>query len=71
MLVLRLRELREANGMSQQQFAAAMGVGQSVVSNWEAEVALPRTRQLPALAKIFGCSIDELYAPEYRPENSM
>ena len=50
--------------LTQQQVADSMGVLQSAVSNWESEVALPRARQLPLLARVLGCSIDELFAQE-------
>lgn len=63
-MIMRIRELRELAGMTQQQVADSMGVLQSAVSNWESEVALPRARQLPLLAQVLGCSIDELFAQE-------
>lgn len=63
-MIMRIRELRELAGMTQQQVADSMGVLQSAVSNWESEVALPRARQLPLLARVLGCSIDELFAQE-------
>lgn len=65
-MVLRIKELRQRVDMSQQFLASAMGVMPSAVSNWETEVALPRTRQLPDLARVLGCSIDELFEPEAR-----
>lgn len=67
MQVMQIRKLREDRGILQLQLAASMGVAQSVVSNWESEVALPRTRQLPQLAQVLGCSIDELFMPDRRP----
>lgn len=67
MQIMRIKELREAQGMPQLQFAANMGVSQSVVSNWETGVALPRTRRLPDLARVLGCSIDDLFVPEAQP----
>lgn len=60
-MVMRIRELRRAAGMTQTQLADSMGVTQNAVSSWETEVALPRARQLPELAKLFGCTIDELF----------
>lgn len=65
-MVLRIKELRQRVDMSQQFLASAMGVMPSAVSNWETEVALPRTRQLPDLARVLGVSIDELFEPEAR-----
>ena len=63
-MIMRIRELREAAGKTQRQVADSMGVLTSAVSNWESEVALPRARQLPQLARVLGCSIDELFAPD-------
>lgn len=65
-MIMRIRELRRGADMNQKQLADAMGVVQNCVSQWETEVALPRTRQLPELARVLGCSIDELYTPEHR-----
>ncbi len=62
-MIMRIRELREAASMTQKQVADSMGVLTSAVSNWESEVALPRARQLPLLARVLGCSIDELFLP--------
>ncbi len=62
-MIMRIKELREAAAMTQKQVADSMGVLTSAVSNWESEVALPRARQLPQLARVLGCSIDELFAP--------
>lgn len=62
-MVMRIRKCREKAGLQQKQLAESMGVLTSAVSNWESEVALPRARQLPLLAYVLGCSIDELFEP--------
>lgn len=62
-MVMRIKELREAANLQQKQVAERMGVLQSAVSNWETEVALPKARQLPRLAQVLGCSIDDLFVP--------
>lgn len=62
--MMRIKELRNKAGLTQLQLAAEMGVGQNAVCAWESEVALPRARQLPELARALGCTIDELYAQE-------
>lgn len=62
-MVMRIKELREAAELQQKQVAEYMGVLQSAVSNWENEVALPKARQLPLLARVLGCSIDDLFVP--------
>lgn len=63
-MILKLRERREALGLPQGTCAAAMGVSQSVLSQWENEVALPRTRDLPQVARALRCSISELFVED-------
>ena len=62
-MVMRIRKLRELAGLQQKQVADSMGVLASAVSNWETEVALPKARQLPLLAQVLNCTIDELFEP--------
>lgn len=62
--IMRIRALRQQAGLTQTQLGAGMGVAQNCISDWENEVALPRARQLPELARLLDCTIDELYEPE-------
>lgn len=62
-MIMRIRVLREARGMTQKALGASMNTAQNVISQWESEVALPRVRQLPLLAQVLNCSIDELFEP--------
>lgn len=62
--VMNIRQLRQRAEMSVRALAAAMGVYAGEVNNWENEVYLPTVRQLPALAAVLGCSVDELYCEE-------
>lgn len=59
--IMQIKTLRESAGLSQPQLAAAMGVAQSAVSNWETETYLPRVRQLPLLAGVLGCEYNDLF----------
>ena len=63
-MILRIRELRIALGITQAELAALAGVTQSTVTSWETETYLPKTRDLPRIAHIFGVSINELYTSE-------
>lgn len=63
-MVLQIESRRKAAGITQIQLAAHMGVTQGVVSNWEHEVILPRTRDLPRLARVLGCQIGDLFAED-------
>lgn len=60
-MVMRIKELREARDMSQAQLANSMGVIRTAVANWESEIALPKARDLPHLAMVLSCSINDLF----------
>lgn len=69
---MRIQELREKAGLTQTQLGACMGVAQNAISQWEREVSLPKTRQLPVLAQVLGCSVGELFAvSEVETEDSV
>ncbi len=57
-----IRELREKAGFTQVKFAAAVGVTQSTVSQWEAGKTYPNTAKLQKLAAVLGCSVDDLFS---------
>ena len=63
-MIMKIKALREACGITQQQLADSAGVARNAVSTWESEVSLPKTRELPRLAKILGCSINDLFESE-------
>ena len=67
MPVMRIKELREAAGMSQAALGVQMGVVQGAIGNWETEVSLPKTRDVPRLSKVLHCSIDDLFVKEQDP----
>ena len=66
-MVLRIRERREALGLTQTACAASLGVAQNVLSMWENETALPRTKDIPLLVRVLECdSYDDLFVdPPY------
>ena len=47
--------------MTRKELSLSMGVAPYVVEQWECETALPRTRELPLLAKVLGCGIGDLF----------
>ena len=63
-MVMRIQELRVAQEMTQRELGAEMGVDCSTVTKWETEVALPKARDLPRLARVLECTISELFCPE-------
>lgn len=61
---MRIKELREAAGISQAELVRAMGVDQAAVFRWENGQTMPRAAKLPQLADLLGCSIDDLFGRE-------
>ena len=59
--IMCIQAMRMAAGLSESELAVKMGVTRKIVSEWESEVYLPKTRQLPELADALECSIDELF----------
>ena len=58
---MRIREHREAMGLTRIQVADRLGVTKVAVRKWEVGLAMPNADKLPALADLLNCSIDALY----------
>ena len=54
----RIRELREANNLTQEELAKKVAVSRTAVTKWETGECMPKTDKLIALATVFNCSID-------------
>ena len=65
-MVMRIKELRLNAGMAQCELGTQMGVGQTTVSMWENEAALPKARQIPLLAEVLGVPIGDLFVSQPR-----
>lgn len=52
--------LRKKAGLSQQYIADHLGISQGAVSQWEQGLSMPSADKLPLLAKLLGCTTDEL-----------
>ena len=63
MNVLKERRLRGAIP-TQKEVAQILGVKGAAVSKWERGLSKPRADKLPILAKLYGCSIEELLADQ-------
>lgn len=59
--MLQLRVLRERKNLSIREIADGMNVSVQAVGKWERNEAFPKAAQLPKLADLLGCTIDELY----------
>nr|MBR4280459.1 helix-turn-helix transcriptional regulator [Clostridia bacterium] len=62
-----IRALRVQKGLTQEQVAARLGVSYQAVSKWETAANTPDISLLPALAELFGVTIDALFSREGLP----
>lgn len=57
----KIKELRKANGITQEELANSIGISFQAISKWENNIALPDITLTPKLASYFGVSMDELF----------
>lgn len=55
-----IKRLRNQHGKSQADLAEMLEVSQQTVSAWEQGQKIPRPKKLLALARLFGCTVDDL-----------
>lgn len=55
-----IRRLRKARGLTQEEFAVALGMSQASVSRLETGERKPNVNDLIAIAKFFNCKLDDL-----------
>ncbi len=63
-----LSALRRAQGLTQQEVADRLAVSNRAVSRWERDEAMPDITLLPAIADLFGVTVDELLRGERKRE---
>lgn len=56
-----LKKFRMAKNMTQENAAEKLGVNSQTVSRWECGTTLPDVLMLPALAKLYGVTVDDFY----------
>lgn len=57
----KIRELREAKGMTQKELADALGINQSAVARWETGENEPTAFNVRRIADVLGTSPGELF----------
>lgn len=58
---LAIRKLRAGLAVSVQSLAEGMGVSPQAVGKWERGESYPRAEQLPKLAELLHCRVDDLF----------
>ena len=51
---------RKRAGLKQKEVAKKLNVDQGAISHWETGRNKPTTKYIPKIAKLFGCTVDEL-----------
>ena len=54
------RAAREKSGLSVAEVSKALNVSDAAIYSWETNAYLPKTEKLPEIAKLYGCTVDEL-----------
>ena len=57
----KIRELRRANNLTQEQLAATLNISAQAVSKWEMGASYPDMTMIPTLAAFFRVTLDELF----------
>ena len=66
----KLKKLRKARGLSQEQLADQLNVSRQAISKWELGESTPDTDNLIALSDYYGVSLDCLLRDQEAPEVS-
>ena len=57
----KIRELRRANNLTQEQLAASLNISAQAISKWEMGASYPDMTMIPTLAAFFKVTLDELF----------
>ena len=57
---MEIKKARIAAGFTQQQLAEKMNVDRTAVTKWEIGTAMPTADKIVKLARVLGCSVDQL-----------
>ena len=58
------KEIRNRSGFTQERLADELAIDRSTIAKWESGASLPRADKLPILARVLGCTVDELLGDE-------
>lgn len=58
------REARLAAGLTVANVTASLKVSDAAVYQWETGVTIPNGKRLPEIAKLYGCTVDDLLRQE-------
>lgn len=67
----KLQKLRKEKGWTQEQLATQIGVTRQALSNWELDTAVPDTKNVLQLSKLFGVTTDYLLNDDYESDDDL
>lgn len=62
--MLNIEAIRRERKVTQQELADTVGVGRSAVAMWETGRTNPSVDKLPQIARVLGCTIEDLFGEE-------
>ena len=66
----KIKDMREAKGMSQDQLATAAGLSRPFLSTIETGAAVPTVAKAASIASALGCSLDDLFPTQNGQEET-
>lgn len=54
-------------GLTQMEVAEALHITQATVSSWETGISYPTGSKIPAIARLYGCRMEELFTGQSGP----
>ena len=64
------KEARQRAGLTGVEAAYKLGVSTAAIYSWEAGAYMPETKRLPEIAKLYGCSTEDLLSTKERQPDS-
>lgn len=61
-----MKSCREKAGLSREQVSLALDISKDAIKKWEIGKSMPVASKLPDIAKLYGCTIDDLFKEEQR-----
>lgn len=61
---MRLKDARLSAHLTQEEAARALNISRTTVTMWETGTVNPTADKLPAIARLYGCTINDLFKDE-------
>lgn len=58
------KEARKKAGLTMMEAGKRIGVSDAAIAQWESGCTMPTAKRLPEVAKVYGCTVDELLKSE-------